>query len=235
MVKGSIIYVDEWFDPFFDFLDRNRTFQWKSSFERGQFFWTYVYYSHQNLELWRPKQVDETGTRALSFDIVPAGGDAFKRFMPLVKPKLETDEEFIVIRAKRRPVILLSPPPSRIKLSEWVRYGEKVNRHLAIVIPLYSIKDKKTGKLKYSADFIESVRRLKWPQFFFIPSCLNYGIRESIAHIDSLMAMPLNHLEALPLKIAREPLNYLLDQVSYLLTQKGGQDFLALREQLLNQ
>jgi hypothetical protein len=60
------------------------------------------------------------------------------------------------------------------------------------------------------------------------------GIRESIAHFDSLMDIPQNHLEPLPLKLSEEPLTCLLDQINFLLSGKGGDEYLALREQLLN-
>ena len=50
---------------------------------------------------------------ASQFQKVPAGKDAFRRGIPLASPKLETNEEFIVVRAKMRPAILVMPeiPP----------------------------------------------------------------------------------------------------------------------------
>lgn len=229
----SRIYIDEWFNPYFEVLGSKNDFSWRSKFCRGQFFWTYVFYSYENLELWRPKNMDETETKAFSFEIVSAGGDAFRRQKPLVAPPLETDEEFLVLKAKRRPVILLCPSPEELKTGR-VRYGEKINRHLILVSPLYSLKDKNTEKLKYPPDFIEGVRLLKWPQFFFIPERKDQAIRESIVHLDSLMATPQNHLEPIPLKVAEEPLNLLLDQINFLLSGKGGNEYHILREQLLN-
>jgi len=239
MTTTDIFYSDTWFDPFFERLDENKKTKWRSSFERGQMFWSYVFYSYEDLELWRPKELDSTRTTALSFCKVSAGGDAFQRSTPLVNPSLETAEEFIVIKAKKRPVILLCPPLREITATERIRYGEKINKHLTLVIPLYSIQDKITEQLKYPPDFIEGVRLLKWPQFFFIPSYSQCGIRDSIASLDSLMAIPKNHLEPLPIKVAGEaldcPLDYLLDQINFFLTEKGGEKFLALREQLIKQ
>jgi hypothetical protein len=44
---------------------------------------------------------------ASQFRITTAGQDAFKRTLPLHVPRLETNEEFVVVRAKVRPVILI--------------------------------------------------------------------------------------------------------------------------------
>src|SRR5262245_10808843 len=105
------MFIDEWFpDNFYKTLplDHQRVFRF------GQIFHTHAYYPHENLELWRPvfDPKEPTKTFASEFQIRSAGKDAFKRAIPLSAPKLETNEEFIVIRAKLRPVVLLQEPSS---------------------------------------------------------------------------------------------------------------------------
>ena len=54
---------------------------------------------------------DPSQTAATEFHITAAGQDAFARAVPLHSPRLETSEEFVVTRAKRRLVIVVSPAP----------------------------------------------------------------------------------------------------------------------------
>jgi hypothetical protein len=106
------MYVDEYIgDGFFKQLPLG----YHQHFSFGQIFWTHAYYPHEHLELWRPilDANEPTKTIATQFQITAAGQDAFRRNIPLAAPKLETNEEFVVLRAKKRPVLLVMPeaPP----------------------------------------------------------------------------------------------------------------------------
>jgi hypothetical protein len=57
--------------------------------------------SAQTRHFW-PESNEPTKTMASSFRITAAGADAFQRPLPLQVPKLEMNEEFPVIRAKKR-------------------------------------------------------------------------------------------------------------------------------------
>src|SRR5437016_1994621 len=82
-----------------------------ANFRFGQFFKTHAYYPHEHLEIWRPIPDPEepTKTMASKFQMISAGKDAFRRGIPLHVPRLETNEEFLVVRAKVRPVVLIQP------------------------------------------------------------------------------------------------------------------------------
>ena len=102
------MFIDEWFgDNFYKKLPLG--YHNPANFCFGQMFWTHAYYPHENLELWRPvpDPAEPTKTIASQFRITAAGKDAFSRSLPLHVPRLETNEEFIVVRAKVRPVILI--------------------------------------------------------------------------------------------------------------------------------
>ncbi len=115
-MKSDSLFIDEWLG---DKSYKKLPLGFHSHFSFGQIFWTHAYYPHENLELWRPifDPGRQTKTYASSFQIVAAGQDAFKRSIPLASPKLETNEELLVVRAKVRPVILLMPelPPLEFK------------------------------------------------------------------------------------------------------------------------
>jgi len=96
----------------------------RRSYARGQIFWTHIGYSREDLQLWRPTGLDPSQTTVNSFRMEPAGKDAFKRAMPLYIPPLETNEELIVAKAKRRPVILLSPVPAHPGIPDLVDFRQ---------------------------------------------------------------------------------------------------------------
>ena len=95
------MFIDEWFGAAY-YKKLLLGYHNEANFCFGQIFWTHAYYPHENLDLWRPipDPAEPTKTIASQFRITAAGQDAFKRGLPLHAPKLETNEEFIVIRAK---------------------------------------------------------------------------------------------------------------------------------------
>jgi hypothetical protein len=87
------MFIDEWVgDAAYKQLPLG--YHSHSNFCCGQFFWTHIQYTYENLELWRPVvDADEpTRTIATNFRIAPAGRDAFKRSLPLAVPKLARDK-----------------------------------------------------------------------------------------------------------------------------------------------
>jgi len=203
-------YLDEVFDSYYNPIGP----KYRSSYLFGQFFWTHVLYALENLEFWRPVDYDETKTHPTEFEIATSTDDAFNRPAPLYTPKLEIDEELIVLRAKRRPVILIVPAPERIALPQ-IRGGGRVHRNLAIVAPLYSVATKE-GKAKYHPDFINMIRTLEFPHLFFCPSYL--PIRDSICRLDSIQTSFLSHLEPIDLRLCDEVLNVFKGQLEHHLT-----------------
>jgi len=124
------MYIDEWFGG--DFF-KQLPLGYHQHFSFGQLFRTHAYYPHEHLELWRPvlDPTEPTKTIASQFQIVAAGKDAFRRGIPLASPKLETNEEFLVIRAKLRPVVLVMPEIPSFGVDNR-GYRGRVQRHLCL-------------------------------------------------------------------------------------------------------
>ncbi len=134
----------------------------------GTVFWAKAYYPHQLLEIWRPSDAN-TGiaTFAKHFEIVnPNDCDGFKSVV-LASPKLELEEEFVVIKAKPRPVVVLIPkvdiPVAKIPA------GMTIARPFALVAQIFSIQEKYSGESKLPADFLSDIQHLKYPQLMFLP------------------------------------------------------------------
>jgi hypothetical protein len=221
-------FIDEVFVDFFDSIGSN----FRQSFQVGQFFWTHVYFAEEQLQFWRPKDYDETETSASEFCIHASYRDAFNRSRPLVVPQLKVDEEFIVVRAKKRPVILLSPVPGKIDI-RGIRRGGKINKNQCVVAPLFSVHDAE-GNAKYPIDYVDRVRRMEFPNLFFVPEKPVRGIRHSICHLDCLQTSFPNHLDPLDLCLSSDVLQVLKGQLRLFLTQEYRGDYSEYRECLMN-
>jgi len=226
-------FTEKFFDECIDAFYKDVGPDFRNRFMRGQLFWTHVYYAYENLELWRPKDLDETKTYSAEFVITSSKIDAFNRRTPLYTPRLEINEEFIVIRAKRRPVVLLAPKQEIINTKK-IKGGRKVNLNLCVVAPLYSVVDQE-GSAKYSQDFIDRIRKLEFPHLFFFSENQNKGIRPSICRLDCIQVCFVNHMEALDLCLDDEVLNVFLGQVRFYFGGIYEGDYEIYRELLLNQ
>jgi hypothetical protein len=226
------MFIDEWFsDNFYKKLPLG----YHSQFCFGQFFWTHAYYPHEHLELWRPipDPNEPTKTIASAFHIVAAPQDAFRRNIPLHMPKLETNEEFLVVRAKRRPVILVQP---EIPLSavENRGYRGRIERRRCLVAQIFGLADTKTRQAEFNPSFVDRVRRMEFPQFMFLPQKPGLLDVDSLLRLDELQSVFTPHLEPTQYCLGEETLEVLRGQLAFLSADVRPSNYTELRELLLN-
>ena len=224
------VFLDELIENFYEPVGSD----YRGSYARGQFFWTHIGYAREDLQLWRPTDLDPSQPTVSSFRTEPARQDAFARRAPLYSPSLETYEEFVVVKAKKRPVILLSPAPPDPGLRNQ-RRGGRIYRPLCIVAPVYSLVNRQTGELKYPQEFVDRVRMLAYPEFLFLPEAPGILRYPSYARIGELQAIYQPHLRPENLRLCENIRCILEGQVSYLVSGTCGGDLQMYREQLLHQ
>lgn len=227
------MFIDDWCADLGFYKELPLNFRDILSF--GQLFLTHAYYPHENLQFWRPipEQNDPTKTIANSFRIEPAGQDAFKKKLPLGAPKLETNEEFIVVRAKKRPVIMLLPESASLdKLNKG--YRMKLQRHLCVVAQVFSLTDKVTGQAKCDPDLLDRIRRMEFPQFMFLPKKPGVFEVDSLLRLDELQSSFTGNLTALQYALNDEAAKILRDQFRLLLTGRTSKEYIDLREFFLH-
>lgn len=225
------MFIDEWFDGSFF---KNLSVSEKNSFSFGQFFWTHAYYPHEHLELWRPipDPNEPTQTLASIFQIQAAVQDAFRRAIPLQTPKLETNEEFLLIRAKRRPVILIQPEifiPSTVNRG----FRGRVHRSRCTVAQIFGLEDPQTGRAEFSQIFVDRVRQMEYPQLMFLPKKPGLFQVDSLLRLDELQSVFTPHLDPTQFALTDDVSTILRDQLQFLLTGKGPNDYTLLREEML--
>jgi hypothetical protein len=230
------MYIDEWFSEERFYKKLPLGYHNEANFCFGQLFWTHTYYPHENLQIWRPviDPNEPTKTIASQFRIISAGQDAFKRTIPLHAPPLATNEEFIVVRAKRRPVILLQRELPLAGIDNKGFRG-KVQRRRTIIGQIFGLADSQTQELQFSPSFISRVREMEFPQLMFLPKKAGVLTVDSMLRLDELQSVFVPQLEPTQFCIADDVALILRDQLVFLMTCEGPNEYTELRELLLKE
>jgi hypothetical protein len=210
-------FIDEIFDPFYETVSKK-----PADYSFGQIFRVPAYYPHQRLEVWRPKNLDAKLGIASDFNITTAT-DAFRRSLPYSVPPLKTNEEFVALKAKPRPVILIQPPDPALLQIKTSGYSGKVVRHLCPVALVYSAENE-AGDSKFPPDFLDRVRRLEYRQFMFLPKA-GPMLVDSIARLDEIQSVAENQLLATGFSLCDDVREILRSQVSFFFAGLSGADF----------
>lgn len=196
----------------------------------GTLLWAHAYYTHQQLDVWRPSEMDPRLGVAKNFNIETKPKDCFARSLPLTSPRCETNEEFIALRAKRRPVILIQPPDASLGAIPRGATSGKIERHLCPVALVYSAEDL-AGNARYPKEFLGRVRSLEYAQFLLLPKG-GPLVRDSLARLDEIQSVAENHLEHSGFSLHPDIEQILRSQMSYFFTGLSAEDFATWVEML---
>ncbi len=219
--------LHEYISPFYVKLGND----YASKLIIGQICLSAVLYSYENREIWRPVGLDASGTSATIFKIEAKPGDAYKSGFLLHTPKLEAYEEFPVLRAKRRPVIVLMPQQDQINLKEHSGMM-KVNKKFVTVAPCYGVVNEQ-NECKTDKSFLERVSNLEFPHFMFLPNdtCMP---KDSLLRLDSIHHTFHPHLEPKQYALAPDIVKILLGQLERIFSTGNGDAYVAAREILIS-
>lgn len=167
-------------------------------YEIGQFFWAPALYlfGEQGRNPYVVRSAYNQSNRDYSYQVSQMQSASEFRATQAPDHTLGTrsDERAVIIRAKRRPVVLISTP-----VSPWV---DSRRRHddSFLVAPVYSFGGDET-KLAYSATFIERVKGYFYWQLFYLPGDRGAGIREGFVRLDRIQAIHQSLLEHMPVRL----------------------------------
>jgi hypothetical protein len=218
-------FFDELADPFYSTCSKAI-----ESFQLGHIFLAPAYYPHQQLEIWRPEILDARLGTASNFKIISAGQNAFRRDAPYNSPALASNEEFIALKAKKRPVVLIKPPDPKLQAIKRGPHSGKIVRHLGPVALAYSAENE-SGFAKFPKSFVEDTRLLKYPQFFFLPKGGPIQ-RDSLLRFDELQSIAMNNLEPTEWSLSTDVVGVLSSQLSFFLTGQASEQYLEWRTEL---
>jgi hypothetical protein len=142
-------------------------------------------------------------------------------------PRLDPYEEFPVIRAKCRPVVLLAPDLPSIGLRPDIM---KLDKHLCLVAPCYSVVDQ-MGKSKIDLGVRDRVRQLEFPQFLFLPQTTALE-NDSLLRLDSIHPTYRAHLDPTQWRLSADVWRIVCGQLDFIFSGVFGGEFKAARDML---
>ena len=168
-------------------------------YEIGQFFWAPALYlfGEQGRNPYVVRSAYNQSRRDYDYRVSPM--QSAREFSAPQEPDptlgTRSDERAVILRAKRRPVILISTPASP--------WSDSRRRHddSFLVAPVYSFGGDET-KLAYSPTFIERVKGYFYWQLFYLPGDRGAGIREGFVRLDRIQAMHQSLLEHMPVRLS---------------------------------
>jgi len=225
------VFIDEIFENGYY---RKLELSEKNQYSFGHIFMTHAYYPHENLQLWRPiiNPSEPTRTYAESFKIESAGADAFNRALPLGMPNLAKNEEFLVVRAKRRPVILLTMEQP-IKDIDTTGFRGKLWRKRCLVAPVFGLQESIDGREEFPPLFVERLRQMEYPQLLFLPKQFELFSIDGMLRFDECQSVFTPHLEPLGYSLSEDLIEITKSQLNFLTTGIYAGGYQMYREDIL--
>ncbi len=147
-------------------------------------------------------------------ELATAGQEQWR--LPCKDLNLDVDEDLLVVKVKRRPVVVLSraiideqhADPKRIQDSFWC-------------VPSYTLVDP-FFHLQWDKEFIEDVSALSYRCFFPLPYDAHLHDRQSMLRFDRVQPIPRHLLKPTERRLSKEWLLYLHEWVRFYVTGRPG-------------
>ncbi len=149
------------------------------------------------------------GHDTVSFTIRALGEQDFKHKdrLPIHHLKLNSTEEVIVKRAKRRPCILLS----KNRLNDSPELKEQLvgkKKHILtndmVFLPLYSVQ-REGSDSGFSLEIYDRIRKMCYSHFIALPDCPSklgqHPIKKSVVRLDRIFSTACHHHSIIPIDI----------------------------------
>jgi hypothetical protein len=222
------VFIDDIISDYYSEIGKS----YKSSLKPGQIIWSYFLYGYNDLDVWRPAVLDSSNTIATKFEINSSPSNKFKKSIPLSSPPLAVNEEFVVVKAKPRPAILITLPAPSIHIQHF-RKGGKINIDSCLMAPLFSLEDD-YGRTKYPEEFINRVRKLIYPHLFFLPKDERINLKNSLCRFDRISPVYTTHIEKEKICLHKEIADIYFSQLQCYLMNIFNGDYKVARE-LINE
>jgi len=147
---------------------------------------------------------------------------------------LETNEEFLVVRAKVRPVILIQTELPLAGVDN-KGYRGRIQRRRTLVAQVFGLADAITREPQFNPTFIDRVRQMEFPQLLFLPEKAGIFTVDSMLRLDEVQSVFVPHLDPRQFCLSDEVATILRNQLAFLQTQAGPNDYTDLREFLMNE
>jgi hypothetical protein len=196
----------------------------QSKYPRGHIYWCPCCYFSRRLSILYPRGSDPYDKMPTLFETKEIDPRKFNDppHKPLRRPRLEAEEEFVVLRAKKRPVIVLSS-----KTEPWKRRDGRIRTQCVLVAPMYSFRE--TDGL----DWKLRIRALAYHELFYLPGNETLGINESFVRFDRAHIVPSGWLKGKRVCLHPDALELLTEWFLFYLTGELDEFLREHRDELL--
>ena len=153
---------------------------------RGQIYWSPCLHFRPDVQLLRVESEDPLLQRPTKLALCPMSEGAFTdTHKPSLHPPLRWDEELMVLRAKKRPVIIFS---NESELWSPVTGANPLPRCF-LVAPMYTFHP------NHSERFKARVVTFNYPDLFYMPADSELGMQEGFVNFGQMQVVPKTWLE----------------------------------------
>lgn len=174
---------------------------------RGQICWGPSLYLSSQIHSVSLASYDPRDERRNRYAILPSEIDDPLLFnhTPVHELRLQNDEELLVNRAKRRPVIVISQ-----KNDYWSLGGGRLAERAVVCIPMFSFQ------IADSVEFRDRIKAQEYPWWLYLPG--THGFREGFARLDRLQLIEERHLRPRLNALTDDTLWFVSEWLRYYLT-----------------
>lgn len=201
------------------------TTQRQDTYNRGEIYWAPSLFLERDLRLVRPVGPDPWAgdidgweiKKATETDLDPPPFD----HPPLISPRLETREEYLAIKAKKRPVILFSSAAEA-----WTYRSGKTRESVYAILPMFSL---------YEDDPIEfrlRIQALHYRELFYLAPDDSLGMAEGFVRFDRMHVVPKGWLKRRLVRLTDDAMLLLDEWFKFYVTGEAPDWLLQYREEL---
>ena len=143
---------------------------------------------------------------------------------PVKEINLQNNEELLVIKAKMRPLLVISQAPI-----EWKPGSSRLRECAYVCLPFHSFHEED------SLDFRARVQALEYPWWIYFPEDKPLRRAEGFIRLDRIQVIAKQLLKPLPVAITEDALFFVSEWLRYYVTGEIDKMFLDERKSLIEQ
>lgn len=195
------------------------TTQEQNGYERGQIYWAPSLFIEHELKAFYPRGQPPWGTEPTLWEIRREDDSTFEH-PPLRRPELRADEAFVVLKAKRRPVIIMSSHPE-----VWTYRSGQRREEVFLVIPMFSFEED-------PVEFKLRMKALSYRELFYLAEDAVLGMEEGFARFDRSHVVAKKWLRRRGVRLSADALDVMTEWFNFFLTGKASDFIIEYRNDL---
>lgn len=189
---------------------------------RGQFCWAPSQYLSNKITTLELVKYNPSNERLNRYAVANPQQNLLFNHTPVHELRLEHDEEFLVIKAKKRLFLIASQAPIK-----WPPGSSRLGEDGFVCLPLYSFHQND------SPEFRARVNALEYPWWIYLPENNTFKMKEGFARLDRLQVIEKTTIQPIQIALTDDALFLVSEWLRYYLTGDIESIFLEDRKQMI--